>query len=72
MAQLYEPIIRTKFSDMAAGLFTVQKHPQCADFELRYYSCMEAHGSRAGAASCKDFKDDLHECVFKFKQVSLP
>lgn len=69
MDRLYEPIVRTKFSDMAAGMFTVQKHPQCADFEMRYYTCKEAHGSRAAATACKDYRDDLQECIYKFKQV---
>lgn len=69
MANLIEPILRTRFTDMTAPLFTHQKNEECRDFELKYVYCMEAYGKPYGDAKCKDYKDDLTECVFKFKQV---
>ena len=73
MSNLQEPIIRTRFTDMTAALFTQQNNLACKDFELKFVYCMEAYGKPLGNTKCKDFEDDLRECVFKGKQVgSLP
>lgn len=69
MTELNEPLLRTRFTDMAAALFTSQKNPQCQDFEMRYVTCMEAYGRTMGDQKCKDLRDDFKECIFKIKQV---
>lgn len=68
MANLVEPILRTRFTDMSVALFSAQNH-SCKDFELRYVYCMEAYGKSLGESKCKDLKEDLNECFFKIKQV---
>ena len=68
MANLFEPVIRTRFTDMAATIFTSQG-TKCQDFEMRYAECMEAYGKAIGTKKCQDFKDDLNECLFAAKQV---
>ncbi len=69
MANLQEPILRTRFTDMTAAMFTHQKNEVCKDFELRFVYCMEAYGRPLGDTKCQELKDDLNECVFKNKQV---
>ncbi|KAI9551484.1 hypothetical protein GHT06_021817 [Daphnia sinensis] len=69
MANLTEPILRTRFTDMSAALFSAQK-TECKDFELRYVYCLEAYGKSLGESKCKDLKDDIQECFFKFKQLA--
>lgn len=66
---LYEPIIRSRFTDMGAILFTRQKHPYCKDFELKFRYCMEAYGEPVGFEKCKLLREDLNECMFRHKQV---
>jgi len=68
MANLVEPILRTRFTDMTAPMFSFQNH-HCKDFEMRYVSCMEAYGKSLGQQKCVDFKLDLNECVYNDKQV---
>ena len=68
---LYEPYIRTRFTDMAAVMFTFQEHPFCKDFDLKHRYCMETYGSPVGDKKCKDLKDDLWECLTRFKQVEI-
>lgn len=70
MANLVEPILRTRLTDMTAPVFSFQMHP-CKEFEMRYVSCMEAYGKSLGKEKCMDLKLDLNECVFSDKQVCL-
>lgn len=69
MANLTEPILRTRFTDISAALFTSQ-NSECKDFELRYVYCLEAYGKSLGESKCKDLKEDMRECIFKIKQLS--
>lgn len=71
MTNIMEPIIRTRFTDKTAPLFTAQRINVCDDFELKFVTCMEAYGKSVGSTKCKDLKDDLTECIFKTKQVGF-
>ena len=71
MANLVEPILRTRFTDMSAPLFSYQYDHPCKDCEIRFVTCMEAYGKSLGPKKCMDLKLDLNECVYNDKQVCV-
>ncbi|CAG0891328.1 unnamed protein product [Darwinula stevensoni] len=69
MTQSVPPPIRTPFTDVTGYLWTAQRGHKCADFEIRYMECMEAYGYYQGRGKCKDYRDDLGECIMRWKQM---
>ena len=59
--ELFEPVFRTRFTDLGATMFTHQKMGKCGDFELKMMNCMEAYGKPLGDTKCKDLVDDFSD-----------
>jgi len=64
-----QPIIKNYVTDLFALAFTQQSEARCPDFELRLVECYEAYGRRKGNIMCRDFYDDLYECITREKQM---
>lgn len=65
----YEPVIRTRLTDVSGSLFTKKHIPQCQALEMKLRYCMEAYGQPLANQKCRDYKEDMRECVWKWKQV---
>ncbi|KAA0197276.1 hypothetical protein HAZT_HAZT002529 [Hyalella azteca] len=63
----FHPFIRTPLTDLGAHMFTHQSGTTCCDFEMRMVECVEAYGIGQAEAKCKDYFDDLAECMLSTK-----
>ncbi|XP_014611438.1 PREDICTED: uncharacterized protein LOC106790796 [Polistes canadensis] len=63
------PLVTNFISVVLSQTFNAQLSSACADFELRAVECYESYGLHRATSQqlCKDYMDDLQECLFKTK-----
>ncbi|GAB6033023.1 NADH dehydrogenase [ubiquinone] iron-sulfur protein 5 [Chamberlinius hualienensis] len=62
--------LRIPVTDIVGQTLTRQNPmDRCRDFELRVVECAEAYGTRLGVQRCRDYFDDLQECLMQRKQL---
>lgn len=64
----FTPPFRIPVMDLTGCLLNFQSNRRCADFELRYFECMEAYGIPRGYKKCSDMFEDYRECHVQSKQ----
>lgn len=64
----FTPPFRTPITDIGGCLINFQQQKRCADFELKFFECMEAYGIPRGHRHCSDLFEDYHECASRSKQ----
>ena len=66
--QSVSPMLDGPFNKIWRVCDDVQNFPRCAKFEMRAAECLEAYGKQHWSTKCKDYTDDMRECVYRAKQ----
>ncbi|XP_012272034.1 uncharacterized protein LOC105695239 [Orussus abietinus] len=62
------PALHTPLTDLGGGMIHAQ-NGSCAIFEQNVLRCFDAYGFKLAPKKCPDMFDDLHECIYKGKQL---
>lgn len=63
------PVIQNPMTRIGENWFTKQT-TYCADLEMDYVRCASRVSMMQAKVECKEFLEDLHECIYHTKVVS--
>ncbi|KAH8031942.1 hypothetical protein HPB51_022140 [Rhipicephalus microplus] len=64
-------LIRTPFTDLVSVLTEAESNRNCQKLSMQLALCREAYGMHR-PEKCENEYEDFKECIFGFKQASVP